>query len=180
MAAKLLESETIYSSKFTTLKKDKIQLEDGTVTYREIVVRPNAVVIVPVSNLDEYYFVRQERWASGGNLLELPAGKIEDNQTPLECAHKELQEEIKMDGYITHLAEFYASPGYSTELLWAFVAHGLHPSALVGDDDERIEIEVLRRVEVINALKSGTIRDAKSIAALSLYFLHPDNTFRGR
>lgn len=180
MAPKLLKREILYKSKYTELRKDNIELEDGLQTVREVIERPSAVVVVAVDNYDEYYFVRQHRWAVGENLLELPAGKIEDGQTPLECAQMELQQEIKMGGYFHPLGQFYASPGYSTELLHVFEATSLVPSALDGDEDERIEIEVLTYVEVINAIKNGQIKDSKSISALWLHFLKTDVRFAGR
>ena len=180
MAPTLISREILYKSKHTELRKDKIQLEDGLETYREIIERPSAVVVVAVDNNDEYYFVRQHRWAVGESLLELPAGKIEEGQTPLECADMEVQQEIKMKGYLSPLGQFYASPGYSTELLQVFEATGLMPSALDGDEDERIEIETMPYGDVIRAIQSGKIKDSKSIAALWLHFLKADTRFLSR
>ncbi len=171
-APTLVETEKVYSSKFTTLLKDKIAyLGNGGSfheTYRETVVRPDAVVVV-AEDQEGVYFVKQYRWPAREFMLELPAGKVEEDMSPLETAHKELQEEIGYDASrMFFLGEFYASPGYSTEKIHAYHATGLIRSKLAGDDDEQIEIVKMSLVEALNAVKAGKVHDSKSMATLML------------
>jgi ADP-ribose pyrophosphatase len=131
----------------------------------ELIQHPPSVVLV-VHEGGELVLVRQSRPGSGTRTLELPSGKIEDGETPLEAAARELAEECGLAAAeLTELGTFWAAPGYSTELVHVFDAAGLSdadPAEL--DDDEDIEVERRPLVGALEALDDGA-----SIAGLALW-----------
>jgi ADP-ribose pyrophosphatase len=131
----------------------------------ELIQHPPSVVLV-VHEGGELVLVRQSRPGSGTRTLELPSGKIEDGETPLEAAARELGEECGLAAAeLTELGTFWAAPGYSTELVHVFDAAGLSvadPAEL--DDDEDIEVERRPLVGALEALDDGV-----SIAGLALW-----------
>ena len=165
---KVIESRTIYSGRTIDLRLDTLQLPDGTTTEREIVGHRGAVCIVPITS-DGIVMVRQYRHAAGRDLLEVPAGTIEPDELPDLCALRELEEETGLtSNRITKLFSAYLAPGYSSELIHAYVA--LDPSPAGGehpaDADERITVEVMPADQVMNKILTGEIQDSKSIASI--------------
>jgi ADP-ribose pyrophosphatase len=114
-------------------------------------------------------FVRQYRHATGGDLLELPAGTLDDEEDPQVCAAREIREETgKAAEKLTKLGEFYLAPGYSTEFMVVYLATGLNDNPLDADDDEFLSVESIPVAEAIKTAERGGIPDAKSLAALFL------------
>lgn len=164
-----LRSETIYSGKVFKVRVDHIQLDSGKVLKLDIVQHNGAVVIVPLDQEGNIWFVDQYRHAAGEVLLELPAGTLEDQEDPLSSAQRELREEIGMAAEVfTHLGEFYIAPGYSTEYLYIYLAEKLTPDPLPLDEDEMIRVVKAPIEEVFQWVKEKKIRDAKTLAALLL------------
>lgn len=163
----MLSSELVFDGKLIALKRDKVQLPDGRRTIREIVVHPGGVVILPLLDDGRVVLVRQFRYAVGETLIELPAGALNSNEEPEKCALRELQEET---GYtassLEKLISFYPAPGYSTELLHAFLATGLQKAGSDMDENELIETVLMPLEEAIVMAMDGTIKDAKSITVL--------------
>lgn len=131
----------------------------------EVIQHPPSVVLIVVDG-GELVLVRQSRPGSGTRTLELPSGKLEAGEAPADGAARELAEECGLAaGELTEVGTFWAAPGYSTELVHVFEAHGLteaDPAEL--DDDEDIEVE---RLPLAGAL--AELDDAASIAALALW-----------
>ncbi|HEY3094517.1 MAG TPA: NUDIX hydrolase [Nitrososphaera sp.] len=163
----IIRSSRIYSGG-VNLRKDRFSL-DGRVIEKEIVEHRDSVGIVAVSGRD-VILVTQYRRAAGKVLLEIPAGKIEEGETPRQAAVREMAEEIGCSGKLMPLTKWYLAPGYSTELMHVFVATNLRKIARGPlDDDENIGI---RKVKLSGALKkclSGKILDSKTVAALLTY-----------
>lgn len=136
----------------------------------DIVMHPGAVVIIPITADGKILLIKQWRHAVDQILIELPAGTLEMNEEPITCAEREIQEEI---GYraqkMTPLARFYSAPGYSTELLYLFVAEKLEPSFLPADEDEGIDVFPVTLAEAKKLIKTGEICDAKTIAGIHCY-----------
>lgn len=145
----------------------------GTMS-REVVVPRDAVVILPLLDRqpgsEKIVLIRNERPAIGQTLWELPAGTIEEGEDPHVCAERELIEETGYEAErIERLASFYSSPGFCTEELTAFVAHGLTHVGQDLDDTENIDVEVVTFAEALAMAKDNRIRDAKSLATLLHY-----------
>lgn len=149
----------------------------GGVMRREVVVPANAVVILPMLDDDTVVLIRNERFAIGQTLWELPAGTLEEGENPALCAARELLEET---GYaaagVQRLIEFYPSPGFCTELLTAYLARDLTFRGQDLDETERITTEAIGLNQSIQMVRDNRIRDAKTIATLLYYqtFLRTD------
>ena len=169
MAYRVTASETLFSGRVFEVRKDRVVLEDGRESSVDVVVHPGAVALIPVDSQNRIWFVRQYRHASGGELLELPAGTLERGEPPEKCAERECQEEIGMSpGKLEHLGGFFLAPGYSTEFLEVYLATELRPDPKPGDPDEEIQVEKLSFDQVVELIRNGGLRDAKSLAALTL------------
>jgi len=156
------------------LRVDTVRLPDGRTSLREIVEHRGAAVIVPLDGQGRVILVRQYRKAAEELLLEVPAGTLEPGENPIQCAQRELQEEA---GYsadrLQPLPPFWSAPGFTTERMYPFVATGLHPQSARADEDERIEPVTVPLSQVPLMIRSGEIRDAKSIASLLMVlYLH--------
>jgi ADP-ribose pyrophosphatase len=135
---------------------------------REIVVHPGAVAVVAIDGEGIVTLVRQPREATRKQLLELPAGTLEESEAPLASARRELEEETGLTGgEWRELAAFYTTPGFCRERMHVFVAEGVEPGEASPEADEQLEL-VRWRVEDI-AANLGEIEDAKTLAGLLLY-----------
>ena len=165
-----LASTYINSGHILNLRLDDILLPEGRSALREVVEHKNAVGILPVDEDGRLLFVSQYRYAVGAELLEIPAGLVENGEDPKATAIRELQEECGYKpGYIQKMFDFYCSPGFSTELLTVYFAKQLTPSKLPQDDDELIEVVPLMLCEAEEKIAKGKIIDAKTIAAIYWY-----------
>jgi ADP-ribose pyrophosphatase len=165
---KVIESVRIYSGGID-LRKDRFSL-DGKIIDKEIVGHQNSVGIVAVMG-NSVILVTQYRHAANKVLLEIPAGKIEKNETPRESAVREMAEEIGYAGTLKPLLKLYLAPGYSTELMHIFVATNLKEiNRGILDDDENIKLKKIRHIEAIKKCLNGKINDAKTTGALLAYY----------
>jgi len=143
---------------------------NGRTVRRDAVVAPHAVVILPVLDEQTVVLIRNERFAVGQTLWELPAGTIEQGEDPGTCANRELLEET---GYradrMTKMIDFYPSPGICTERMYAFLAQGLTHEGQSLDENERITVEVIALKRSMQMVRDNTIRDGKTIATLLFY-----------
>lgn len=165
-----IEDREIYAGRVVTLRLKYVTQPDGTRRLREIVEHAPGAAVVAIDDEDQVLLVRQSRPAVGAHLLELPAGLVDPGETPLECAGRELAEET---GYTARrlepLVSFYSSPGFSTELLYLFVATELEPSDVAHDEDEEIELVRMPVDQAIEQVLQGEISDAKTVAGLLAY-----------
>ncbi len=165
----VLETSEIYSGKVIHVRLNTVQLSDGMITKREIVEHRGAVCIVPITEDRRIVMVRQFRLAAGKNLLEIPAGTLEQGENPDVCAARELEEETGLKAAkLTALFSAYLAPGYSTELIHSYLATGLATAEnkLSQDADERVFTESVSIDEFLDKVKSGDIQDCKSIASV--------------
>ena len=165
----LIQSEEIYRGRVFTLRRDEVRLPDGKASQLDIIVHHGAATMVPVDAQNRIWFVRQYRHASGESLLELPAGTIDPGESAEACAAREVREEIGMAaGSLKKIGEFYLAPGYSTEFMRVFLATELTPDPRPHDADEFLEVTAIPLAEAYALAHDGTIRDAKTLAALLL------------
>ena len=157
------DSQTVYDGKLFD-----VTLERWGEHKREIVEHPGAVAIVAVDDDGMVTLVRQRREAARKDLLELPAGTLEEGETPLESARRELEEETGLTGgEWRELAGFYTTPGFCREYMHVFAAEGVTSGEARPEEDEDLEL-VRWPVSEIAERVSG-LDDAKSVAGLLLY-----------
>jgi ADP-ribose pyrophosphatase len=134
---------------------------------KDIVVHGPAVAVVPVGRDGRVTLVRQERAPVGGQLLELPAGGVEGEETPLACAQRELREETGLHGgEWTEVATFFTTPGYSDERMHLFIATGLEEGEAEPEGSEQIQLVRVPLDDVPSLVPE--IEDAKTLAGLLL------------
>ncbi|MBM7614025.1 NUDIX hydrolase [Alkaliphilus hydrothermalis] len=167
---KTVKSERIYEGKVINLRVDMVELPDRKYSKREIVEHGGAVGVVAVTPDGKLLFVKQFRKAVEGDLLEIPAGKIEKDEDPKDCALRELEEET---GYttskITKMLDFYTSPGFSNEVIHIYLAEELEQGEACPDEDEYIEVISLTLEEMLELIKKGEVKDSKTIVAILYY-----------
>ncbi len=166
----VISSQKIYEGRVIKLRVDELQVDSGLRMHREIIEHPGAVVMLSIDSAGLIYWVRQYRHATGQKLLELPAGTIEPGEDPELCARRELAEETGFAAAVWQpLGGFFTAPGFCSEYIHAFAASNLAPESADGDEDEDIEVLPLSLEDSLQAIDSGAVVDAKSIAALHLY-----------
>jgi len=162
-----IKSDKIYQGKIINLRIDTVELPEQKYSKREIVEHPGAVAVIPITEDNKVVMVRQYRKSVEEYLLEVPAGKLEIGEEPLDCAGRELLEET---GYksenIEYLFKIYTSPGFSNETISIFVAKDLITDVAQPDEDEYIEIEKYDIDELIKMISEDKIKDAKTISAI--------------
>ncbi len=164
---KILSSETIYEGKLVRLYKEIIELPDGSQTFREVIRHPGAVAMVPLLDDGRIVLVRQYRTAVRMVTLEIPAGTLEPDEDPERAATRELQEETGYKpGTLERLTGDYTAPSYNTELIHIYLATGLTPSRLAGDEDEFIDVVILPFDEALARMERGEPMDGKTIIGL--------------
>ena len=163
----LADTEKVFTSPRFDVHAIDLPRRSGGTMRREVVVPPDAVVVLPLADARTVVMIRNERFAAGQTLWELPAGTLEPQEDPKACAARELTEET---GYVaqrlTALLEFYPSPGFCTERMTAFWAEGLTYRAQDLDETERITAEAVELSEAMRMVRHNRIRDGKTIAVL--------------
>jgi ADP-ribose pyrophosphatase len=169
MAFETLQSEMVYAGRAFKVRRDQVRLPDGQTARLDVVEHVGSVSVVPVDAEGQVWFVEQYRHPARQALLELPAGTLEAGEDPLECARRELREEIGMGcEKIEELGGFFLAPGYSTEYMHVYLATGLYPDPLPGDADEFLSVAQMAVGRAFELAQNGQIPDAKTLAALLL------------
>lgn len=175
LTERTMESRRIYEGKVVSLRVDTVILPDGSISIREIVEHRDAIAVVPMPSPNSVILVRQFRKPANEHLLEIPAGTLMEGETPIECAQRELAEEIGYTaGKLEGLFSIYLAPGYSTERLHVFLAADLRPEKRCTEEREFVEPVEMTLDEAIAQIEAGNIKDAKTICGLLLvwYRLH--------
>jgi ADP-ribose pyrophosphatase len=162
-------SETIHTWKNISLVEDDVVLPTGKAITHTTIVHPGAAVILPVTEDKQIVFVNQYRPSLRNWLLELPAGTMEYQESPLSCAKRELEEETGFSAEtFAALGQMTPMAGFCDEIQYLFVAKQLNKTQrLLCDDDEIIEVKLFSLDEIEAKIVSGEITDSKTIACLS-------------
>lgn len=163
-----ISSSKLYSGKIS-VRLDKYFLGNKIIE-KEIVEHSDSVGIIALDNEQNIILVEQFRIATGKSLLEIPAGKIEKDETPKMAALREMNEEIGYTGILTPLFQSYLAPGYDTEKMYFFLASDLKilKNRLPHDEDEEIRIRHMTLNSALESCVSGKIIDCKTIAAVMM------------
>ena len=169
--AEILSSEMIYQGRVFGLRRDEVLEPSGLRTTREVITHPGSVVVLPVLPDGRIVMVRQYRHATRQYLWELVAGRKEPEETPKQGAARELLEET---GYRAKrfkvFLDVFPTPGFLEERMYILLAEGLTAGKAQPEEDEKIEVRAYRVNELKKMIKSGRLKDAKSIAGI-LYYL---------
>jgi 8-oxo-dGTP pyrophosphatase MutT (NUDIX family) len=157
--------EVAWEGKLATVRVERFRYEDGEEAEREVVAHPGAVAVLAVDG-EALILVRQPREAVGEpDLLELPAGKLDEGEDPLATARRELAEEVgKGAGRWERVKSFYTSPGFTDEECHVYLAEDLHDAEADADENERIEIVRWPLDRLDDAIEE--CRDSKTLIGL--------------
>lgn len=173
MEYSILESERVFEGKVFNVRIDEVEKPTGERMRIDIVEHGGAVVLIPLDENGDVLLVQQYRHPTESELLELPAGTLDEGEAPEECAVRECREEVGMaPGELQFLGGFFLAPGYSTEYLHIFLASELSPAPLPQDQDEDLDLVRLNRREILKKITSGEIQDAKTVAGMLLLIAH--------
>jgi ADP-ribose pyrophosphatase len=169
--AKIIQPKLFFQGRKFSFEVNHLELPNGVKGDWECVKHPGGAMAVPITNDGKLVLVKQYRFATQGRLLEFPAGTLEPNESPATTVEREIQEET---GYCAHkwtdLGEFFLAPGYSDEIIYAFLAQDLEKleTPPAGDEDEDMSVVLMTPEEFERAIDEGVSIDAKSICG---YFL---------
>lgn len=162
--------QNLYSGRILDLNLEEHQLPDDRQASFEIVRHPGGAAILPLLADGRVVLVRQFRPAIGDMLLEIPAGRLEEGETPEKCAARELVEEVGYRaGRLERMGEMLTAVGFSDERLHLYLARDLTPTERAPEEDEYIEPTLVPVEEAIAMVASGKIVDGKTQLALLLY-----------
>jgi len=160
----------VFSGRIVDVVHDIVTLPDGRSALREVVKHPGGAAVLPVTADGKLVFVRQYRHPLGGLALEIPAGMVDPGETHLECAARELEEEVGFkSSNVVPFLQVSPSPGYLSEKLHIFLATDLTPSRRNLDDEEFIDVEFYTPEEAVSMIFGGAITDAKTVTAVLAY-----------
>ena len=165
----LLQSRQVYEGDIINLRVDKLQLETGRVTTREVIEHNGGVVIACQPSDHEIILIKQYRYSVDKELIELPAGRIEKGEEPLKAAQRELTEET---GYKAseweESAKLLSAPGFCNEILYLYRASNVEFVGKSLDEDEETEVIILPLQKAWQLVHSQEVRDAKTVAGLGM------------
>ncbi|EKS6764163.1 ADP-ribose pyrophosphatase [Clostridioides difficile] len=169
MRRKTISSDRVYTGKVITLKVDTVEIPGQGYQKRELVEVGGAVGIVAITDDNKVVLVKQFRKPIEKPIFEIPAGKLEKNESPKECAERELKEET---GYsaknIKLIHKFFTSAGFSNEIMFVYLATGLTPGENNLDADEFLDVYEIELEEAYNMVLKNDVEDAKTSIGLLL------------
>ena len=172
-----LASRRVYTGRVLNLDVDSVRFPDGSSGDLEMIRHPGAAAVIPVLTADgsddpQLLLIRQYRYAAGGDIWEIPAGRLEAGEQPEACARRELLEETGATaGRWDHLTTIYTTPGFTDERIHIFAARDLvvRPQETRRESDEFMEVRPVSVRAAIEMIRDGEIVDGKTIVAV-LFF----------
>ena len=167
MEEKTSSSEIVFQGKLLDVRRDIVILPNGANGIREWIKHPGAVCCIPILPNGKIALIRQYRYSVRKMMIELPAGKLDKNEAPEDCAIRELEEEI---GYkankLTFLTNIHPAIGFANEKMWIYLAEDLRKTKKKLDSDEFIEIIPTKLEDALEMVWNGAITDVKTIIGL--------------
>ena len=171
-----ISSKLIHNGDFLVLNKDTVLLPNGKTSTREFITHPGAACVVAVDEDDNILMVKQYRYPISKIMYEVPAGKLDFGEDPINCAKRELEEET---GYKANnfdlIGSLYPAPAYSNEIIYIYLATELIKTNMNLDEDEFLVCEKIKINKVLEMIMSGQITDAKTQIAVLKYLQLKNN-----
>lgn len=170
-----LSSRRVYDGKVINVDKDTVRFPNGSVGELEMVRHAGASAVVPFlsdprGDDPQILLIKQYRYAAEEFIYEIPAGKLDNKEDPAVCAARELKEETGCTAeHIEHLYTFYTTPGFTDEVIHAFMATGLTRGDASHEQDEFMSLETVTLSRALELIRTGELKDAKT--ALSLLYV---------
>ncbi|MBQ8504593.1 MAG: NUDIX hydrolase [Clostridia bacterium] len=165
MEEKTLSEKNIFEGKIIRVHVDDIELPDGSRSKREVVEHSGGVCVAALSENEELFFVRQYRYPFKRELLELPAGKLEKGENPMEAGIRELEEECGVNAdKVISMGTVYPTVAYCSEIIYLFLATGLHLVNQHLDEGEFLSVEKIPLRDAVKMVMAGEISDSKTVA----------------
>lgn len=165
--ARVLQSSRAFEGNLLKIDIDRVLLPNGATAQLETVRHPGAAAALPFLPNGKVVLIQQYRHSIGGYILEIPAGKLEEDETPEECVIREAEEEVGYRvGRLEDLGAIFPTPGYTDEIIWLYEAHDLKKTEVAHEANEVIEVVEVPFAEAVSQVLDGRIRDTKSVAAI--------------
>ena len=169
--AERLSTERVFTGKVFSVDRDRVRLPHGREATQDVVRHSRSVVLIPVPEPGRIVLIRQYRYAINAWLWELPAGSVDEGETPEQAAVRECHEEIgQVPSTVVRLAALHPTPGYCDETMIFYRLSGLETPAesAAADEDESIEAKIVELREARDMVRRGEITDMKTIVALGM------------
>lgn len=164
---KTLERETVYEGLIFTITHDTVLLENECTAIRDVLWHNGGVCVIPVTENNEIYLVKQFRYPFSTTTIEVPAGKLEKGENPEICGKRELLEETGFTcSEFIYMGEMLPTPAYNSEITHMYLAKGLTFSSQKLDEDEFLDVEKIPLSDAVDLVMSGKIRDGKTQIAI--------------
>ena len=161
---RIISEEQAWKGRFLDVRSAQVELPNGRVTGRDLVRHPGASAVVALTESGKIVLVRQYRTAIDRVTVEIPAGKLDPGEDPLECAKRELHEETGFSASrIQYLTTIATTPGFCDEVIHIYMATGLTFDGANPVDDEFVNVDLVPLSELIDAVLDGKIEDAKTV-----------------
>lgn len=163
----------LYTGRVVDLNLEDVRLPNGRTTQLEVIRHSGASAVVPLRENGGVVLIRQFRYAAGGMIIEIPAGRLESGEEPADCARREMAEEVGLKAERWEpLGEIWTTPGFTDEKIHLFLARDLTRAKGSPDDDEVIEALEVSLDESIEMIRRGEIRDGKTICGLTMAYFY--------
>jgi ADP-ribose pyrophosphatase len=162
----------VYSGRVIDVVIDTVRFPNGSTGELEMVRHPGASAVIPfltdpAGDDPQLLLIKQYRYAAEEFIYEIPAGKLDDNENPVDCARRELQEEAGCTAQkLEHLYTFFTTPGFTDERIHVFMASGLTRGEVSHEQDEFMSLETVTLSRTLELIKSGELKDAKTALAI--------------
>ncbi len=167
---KTVSSEKMFGGRIVTVKVDKVEMPDGSLSSREIVEHPGGVGVVAITDNDEVIMVKQFRKPIEKAIYEIPAGKLDKGEHHRDCGIRELEEETGLRANsFEYLGFIYPSPGFTDEVTHVYLARGLVQGEVHPDEDEFLDVERIPLNKALDMVMNDEINDAKTVFGILKY-----------